>query len=74
MGPTGCPEKSVRNYHCTLRNIPEERRSFHHVCPSVRLFAWNKSAPTGRILIKFDIWEFLKSEIQVSLTSDENNG
>ena len=26
MGPRGCPETSLRNYHCTLRNIPEERR------------------------------------------------
>jgi hypothetical protein len=27
MGPIGCPETSVRNYHSTLRIIPEERRS-----------------------------------------------
>jgi hypothetical protein len=27
MGLIGCPETSVRNYHYTLRNIPEERRS-----------------------------------------------
>ena len=26
VGPIGCPETSVRNYHYTLRNIPEERR------------------------------------------------
>ena len=26
-GPIGCPETSVRNYHCTLHNIPEERGS-----------------------------------------------
>ena len=25
MGPIGCPETSVRNYHYTLRNNPEER-------------------------------------------------
>ena len=24
MEPVGCPETSVRNYHYTLRNIPEE--------------------------------------------------
>jgi len=30
MGPIGCPEKSVRNYHYSLRNNPEERSS--HVC------------------------------------------
>ena len=28
MEPIGCPETSVRNYHYTLRNNPEER-SFH---------------------------------------------
>jgi len=27
MGPIGCPETLVRIYHCTLRNIPEERGS-----------------------------------------------
>jgi len=27
MGPTGCPEKSVGNYYCALRNNPEERSS-----------------------------------------------
>jgi len=27
MGPTGCPETSVRNYHYSLRNKPEERCS-----------------------------------------------
>jgi len=27
MGPRGCPETSVRNYHYTLRNNPEERSS-----------------------------------------------
>ena len=25
-GPIGCPERSVRNYHSTLRKIPKERR------------------------------------------------
>jgi len=24
MGPIGCPEKSVRNYHYSLRNTPDE--------------------------------------------------
>ena len=26
MGPIGCPETSVRNYHSTLHNTPEEHR------------------------------------------------
>ena len=35
--PIGCPETSVRNYHSTLRNIPEERIS--HI---YRAEAWNQ--------------------------------
>jgi hypothetical protein len=27
MGPIGCPETSVRNYHYSPRNNPEERSS-----------------------------------------------
>jgi hypothetical protein len=27
MGPMGCPVTTVRNYHCIVRNIPEERSS-----------------------------------------------
>ena len=37
---------------------------FRHVCPSarpsVRLSAWNNSAPTGQICMKFDIWVFFE--------------
>ena len=29
MGPVGCPEMSVGNYHYTLRNVPEARRCRH---------------------------------------------
>jgi hypothetical protein len=28
LDPIGCPETSVRNYHYSLRNDPEERGSF----------------------------------------------
>ena len=31
IGPIGCPETSVGNYHYTLRNNPEER-SYHLLC------------------------------------------
>jgi len=31
MGPIGCTETSVRNYHNSLRNMPEELR-FHFLC------------------------------------------
>jgi hypothetical protein len=30
MGPIGCPETSVRNYHSTLHNNPEELKSHLH--------------------------------------------
>ena len=30
IGPVGCPETSVRNYHCLLRNSLEERMSHTH--------------------------------------------
>jgi hypothetical protein len=36
MGPIGCPETSVQNYHSTLSNIPEERRSHEHRGESLR--------------------------------------
>jgi len=30
LGPIGCAEKSVRNYHSTLRKIPKWCRSHSH--------------------------------------------
>ena len=44
---------------------------------SVRSSAWNNSAPTGRIFMKFDIWGFfenLPKKNHVSLKSDRNKG
>jgi len=41
---------------------------------SLRPPARNNAAPTGRILMKFDIWVPFENEIQVSLKSDKNNG
>jgi len=35
--------------------------SYLHVWPSVRLSAWNNSAPTGRIFMKFDIQVFFEN-------------
>jgi len=45
---------------------------FCHVCP----FAWNISAPTRRIFMKFDILSILRKtvgKIQVSSKPDKNN-
>jgi hypothetical protein len=36
MGPIRCPETSVKDYHSTLRNIPEERRSHQHRVGSLK--------------------------------------
>jgi len=37
MGPIGCPKISVRNYHCSLCNNPEERIShlLYHGQPEI---------------------------------------
>jgi hypothetical protein len=44
---------------------------------SVRLSAWDNSAPTERIFMKFDIRRFFEKyveKIKVSLKSDKNKG
>ena len=47
MGPTGCPETSVTNYHYSLRNSPEELSSQYPLY--VKPLGGNK-ASTGRRL------------------------
>jgi len=38
-----------------------EKRMLASSCLSVCLSAWNNSAPTGRIFLKFDIWVFFEN-------------
>jgi hypothetical protein len=38
MGPTGCRATSVHDYHSTLRNTPEERRSHQHGGGNLKAF------------------------------------
>jgi hypothetical protein len=38
MGPIGCPQTSVRNYHYTLPNRPEQRSSRHGLKTTFQLF------------------------------------
>jgi hypothetical protein len=52
MGPIGCFETSVRNYHSTPRKIPKESRSHAHCgeslkSPTARTCSWktNKKGP-----------------------------
>jgi len=52
MGPTGCPETSVRNYHYMLRNNPEEYSS--HL-----LRGWNlKSRINNGCLLLEKYWTY----------------
>jgi hypothetical protein len=47
------------------------------LCLSVCLSTWNRSVPSGRILMRFYIWVFfetLSRKIQVLLKSGKNNG
>jgi len=60
-----------------VRKIAKIYHLLRHVSQSVRPSAWNNSAPTGRIFMKFDFWVFFEKsvqKIQVSLKSDKNNG
>jgi hypothetical protein len=41
-----------------VRKIAKSNCQLRHVCVSVSTSAWNNSAPTGRIFIKFCIWGF----------------
>ena len=63
---------------CLKRSMSSLLGVFASSCPSVCSPAWNNPAPTGRVLIKFDIWYFVSNlsekKIQVSLKSDKNNG
>jgi hypothetical protein len=52
MGPIGFPETSVQNYHSTLRNIPEERRSNLHRGGS--LISRNTDKHLGMIGVEFE--------------------
>ena len=44
-------------------------RSVMSACPSERLSAWNNSAHTGRILLKFNIWVFFRKSVEKILVS-----
>ena len=58
-----CGQSTVRYELVFLgvRKIMESNYWHRHACPAVRLSAWNNSAPTGRIFMKFDIWVFFET-------------
>ena len=55
MGPTGCPETSVRIYHYTLRNNPDERRSHLHHGGSLQSRSVSETLPLCQIFTTFNI-------------------
>ena len=66
-----------RNGHYILGAFTELREAtitLRHVCPSVRWFVWNNSAPTERIFMKLSVFRKSVQKIQVSLKSYKNNG
>jgi len=56
-------------YFCIFRHLRKITKSDYwlfHVCLSVLQFASNNVAPTGRILMKFDIWGFFENHLRES--------
>jgi hypothetical protein len=51
MGPIRCPETSVKDYHLTLRNTPEERRS--HENSERRNTRWPVAAIVEAMSLRF---------------------
>jgi hypothetical protein len=56
MGPIGCPETSVTNYHNTLRNIPEERRSHMY-----KMFRLKMNFPISYVRLKVSFLTLLQT-------------
>jgi len=65
-----CPTVDVSAHFRRVRKIAKSDRYLRHVClsyvcpsvrPSVRPSAWNNSALTGRIFMKFDVWVFFEN-------------
>ena len=64
------------NYN-VLDAFTKLRKATISSCLTVRLSGWNKSAPTGRIFIKFHILSIFRKcvdKVQVSLKYYKNNG
>jgi len=62
MGPIGCPETSVRNYHYLLRNNPEECSTLIYLFLSVRqkflVINGEKLGATEQNLVTLDFCTF----------------
>ena len=53
MGPLGCPETSVGNFHYSLRNNPEEGSSSHRSCVirKTRLYSLLRTIKAGKTYV-----------------------
>ena len=58
MGPIGCPEMSVTNYHSTLHNIPEEQRSHLHPGENLKL---GRPGLEGNLCAVLGFWGILQT-------------
>ena len=63
---------------CDIKRVRKTAKSDYELRHSVRLSAWNNSAPTGRILIKFYNWAFFLKSVEIIQfffkKSDKHNG
>lgn len=46
---------------CTFTKLGKSDYYFCHVCLSIPLSSWNKWAPSGWIVLKFNIWIFIET-------------
>ena len=65
MRTSNCTTQSLNFSICVVGPFAKLRKAtisfVMSVCPSVRPSAWNNSAPTGRIVMKVDIWVFFEN-------------
>jgi hypothetical protein len=77
--PRSCPETSVQNYHCTLRNISEERRSHVHGGGNLKPFICCSSEPSTLIAFSSELHLFMYTStglciIQTRLSDQRERG
>jgi hypothetical protein len=68
MGPIGCLETSIRNYHYSLRNNPEQRRSNLMPCLSIPPRYVTESRTTRFKMLLLAVDDYLWEQLLVSKT------
>jgi hypothetical protein len=59
MGPICCPETSVKDYHSTLHNTPEEHRFQHARCPAHIIFSSREISQGNMLKVTAEILNYL---------------